>query len=281
MPSLSVVVPVHDGATALPGLLAALAAQEDVGDVEVVVVDNHSSDRTAEVASASAVVSRLLAEPRPGSYAARNTGWRACRGDVVAFTDVDCLPEPGWLRALVRALDAGADLAGGAVVPGPPPPGRWAGWWAGYDRAMYLDQADNVRESGFAATANLAVRRQVLEELGGFDDALASGGDALFGRRAVAAGYRLEWAPEAVVLHRPRAGLRATWSLWRRLGKGYGDLARRGEWPVPLRRDPVLRKPLTAVLARAEERRVPTPRLALAAAHALARLAVLRGRLQA
>jgi glycosyltransferase involved in cell wall biosynthesis len=281
VPPVSVVVPVHNGADALPALLAALAGQTGVADVEVVVVDNRSTDRTAEVARASSVVAQVVSEARPGSYVARNAGWRACQGEVVAFTDVDCRPEPGWLAALVEAVDRGADLAGGAIVPGPPPPGTWARWWAGYDRVMYLDQADNVRENGFAATANLAVRRTVLEALDGFDDALASGGDAFFGRRAVAAGHRLVWVPEAVVLHQPRAGLRATWALWRRLGRGYGDLATRGEWPVPLRRDPVLRKPLKAVLVRATERDVRTPRPVLAATHAVARAAVLRGRLDA
>ena len=281
MPSISVVVPVHNGADALPALLRALALQRGAGEVEVVVVDNNSTDATAALAAASPVVTNVVVETRPGSYVARNAGWRASSGEVVAFTDVDCEPEPGWLAALVRAIETGAELAGGAVVPGPPPPGLWAGWWAAYDRTMYLDQSDNVGFNGFAATANLAVRREVLEELDGFDAALASGGDVRFGRRAIAAGHRLEWVPEAVVLHRPRAGLRATWSLWRRLGRGYGDLAARGEWPVPLRRDPVLRKPVAAVIARAREREVPAPRVVLAATHGLARAAVLRGRLDA
>lgn len=281
MPSVSVVVPVHNGASALPHLLAALSAQRGVQPFEVVVVDNRSTDATAAVAAASPVVSRVVTEPRPGSYVARNAGWRAATGDVIAFTDADCAPDADWLLALVTALDAGADLAGGAVVPGPPPPGPWAGWWAAYDRTMYLDQADNVAHNGFAATANLAVRRAVLEELDGFDAALASGGDAFFGRRATAAGHRLVWVPDAVVRHEPRAGMHETWKLWRRLGKGYGDLAARGEWPVPLRRDPVIRKPLAEVRVRAAERGVRLPLPVLAALHAFARAAVLRGRLDA
>lgn len=275
------VVPVHNGAAALPVLLAALAGQRDVGPVEVVVVDNNSTDRTVEIARRSPVVGQVVTERRPGSYAARNAGWRACSGDLVAFTDVDCAPDPGWLSALVSGLGGGVDLVGGAIVPAAPPPGPWAAWWAAYDRTMYLDQDDNVRENGFAATANLLVRRQVLEELGGFDDALASGGDAYFGRRATGAGHQLGWAADAIVLHTPRSSLRATWALWRRLGKGYGDLATRGEWPVPLRRDPVLRKPVSAVLARAQERDVRAPRVALTAAHGVARAAVLRGRIDA
>jgi GT2 family glycosyltransferase len=281
VPSISVVVPVHNGADALPVLLHALAQQRGVSQVEVVVVDNNSTDDTAALAAASPVVARVVVEARPGSYVARNAGWRASSGAVVAFTDVDCEPAPDWLATLVQAIEDGAGLAGGAVVPGPAPPGLWSGWWAAYDRTMYLDQADNVASNGFAATANLAVRREVLEELEGFDAALASGGDLRFGRRAIAAGHRLVWVPGAVVLHRPRAGLRATWSLWRRLGRGYGDLAARGEWPVPLRRDPVLRKPLAAVVIRAREREVHTPWVVLAATHGLARAAVLRGRLDA
>ncbi|MDP9181292.1 MAG: glycosyltransferase family 2 protein [Actinomycetota bacterium] len=278
MLSVSVVVPVHNGADALPELLAALASQEGVGDVEVVVVDNASTDTTAEVAGASPVVTRVVHEPQPGSYVARNAGWRTTSGEVVAFTDADCVPSPGWLAGLLGALAEG-ELAAGAVVPGPPPAGRWAAWWAAYDRAMYLDQKENVERDGFAATANLAVRRQVLEELDGFDDALVSGGDFAFTRAATSAGHRLVWAPAAPVLHRPRAALRSTWSLWRRLGRGYGDLAAQGSWPRALRHDPVLRAPLAQVTARARSRGVSTATPVLALAHTVARLAVLRGRL--
>jgi hypothetical protein len=88
-------------------------------------------------------------------------------------------------------------------------------------------------------------------------------------------------APDAAVVHEPRASLGATWALWRRLGGGYEDLVARGGWPASLRRDPVLRRPLREV-RRAAARATPVaPVPALAVAHAVARAAVLTGRLRA
>jgi GT2 family glycosyltransferase len=277
---VSVVIPVHNGAAQLPALLAALTDQVGIGAVEVIVVDNASTDGTAAVARSFPVVSDVLHEPHPGSYVARNTGWRASTADLVAFTDADCIPDPGWLVGLVAALEAGADLAGGPIRPLPSASSGWRSWWAGYDRTMYLDQQENIERDGFAATANLAVRRAVLEEVGGFDDGLKSGGDHAFTKAAVAAGRRLVWAPDAAVGHPSREGLRETWALWSRLGRGYADLAARDQWPTLLRRDPVLRRGFAEVQARAARRGVQTNRHGLRLAHTVARAGVLTGRLR-
>ena len=279
-PALSVVVPVRNGEHSLPGLLDALAAQT-VGALEVLVVDNNSTDGTAALAAAHPVVTEVLTETRPGSYAARNAGLARATGDVVLFTDADCRPAPGWAAALAGAVRAPEPaLAAGPVVLGTDSPTPWRRVWGAYDRAMYLDQERSVGELGAAATANLAVRREVLLAQGGFDGSLASGGDHAFTSAAVAAGHQLVYVPEAVVHHPPRDTLSETWKLWRRLGGGYEDLVGRGEWPQLLRRDPVLREPFASVRARAVRRGVTCPAPALALAHALARAAVLRGRLQ-
>lgn len=232
-PVLTVVVPVRDAASSIGACLDAIGSQAGAPEWELIVVDNGSRDGTDRLATAHPAVSRVVREPRPGSYAARNAGIAVARGTVLAFTDADCVPDPVWLSAAAKSLETGADLVGGAVVPlrSPTPT-----LWERYDRATYLDQARYV-EWGFAATANLHVRRAVFDAIGPFDGALRSGGDVEFSRRAVAAGFRLDYQGEALVAHRPRTTMNETWRLHRRLGAGWRALAHAGKWPA-IRHDP-------------------------------------------
>lgn len=272
--AVAVVVPVLDGAGVLPGCLDALAAQTGAPPFEVVVVDNGSRDGTAALAAAHPVVARVVAEPRRGSYAARNAGIRATTAPVLAFTDADCRPLPQWLRAGTAAL-GDADAVGGQVraVTGEPPT-----LWERYDRATYLDQGRAVRDEGYAATANLLVRRAVLAVVGPFDDALASSGDLEWGQRATRAGVRLAHAPDAVVEHLARRDLAATWRLHRRLGAGWRDLARAGLRP-PAWREPALRVSARWAYGRVRADGLPVARPALLAVHATVLAARWTGRL--
>jgi glycosyltransferase involved in cell wall biosynthesis len=272
--TVSVVVPVRDGAHVLSGCLDALGAQVGAPAYEVVVVDNGSSDGSGDLARAHPAVTRVVVEATPGSYAARNAGIAAAAGDVLAFTDADCRPRPDWLAAGLQAL-VDADLVGGAVVPV-----RSAAptVWERYDRAVYLDQARAVRDEGYAATANLLVARRVLDAVGPFDATLRSSGDLEWGQRATAAGWRLVHAPDAVVDHQPRTGARATWRLHRRLGAGWRDLARQGRRP-PAWREPALRVPLRWVLRRVRDDGPPMSPVTVAAVHAVALTARWTGRL--
>lgn len=273
---MSVVVPVRDGARDIDECLDAIAAQQGSPAFEVIVVDNGSRDATATVARRHRVGARVIEERRPGSYAARNAGLDVAAGDVIAFTDADCRPSPFWLQRGVAAM-VGADLVGGAIEMDRDPGGRS---WARYDRAMYLDQRHLVEADGFAATANLFVRRAAIEDVGRFDASLRSSGDLEFCRRAVAAGHRLVYAPDAVVHHRPRTTLVATWRLHRRLGAGWAVLAARGEWPR-VSDDPALRPRLGDVVSRSAQLGDPARRRELAHVHAVAIAARWAGRLTA
>jgi glycosyltransferase involved in cell wall biosynthesis len=271
---VSVVIPVRDGADTLPACLDGLTAQDGAPAFEVVVVDNGSTDGSAAVASAHPAVARVVSEPRPGSYAARNAGVAAAAGDVLAFTDADCVPEPGWLAAGARAV-ADAPLAGGrvvAVAAGTAPVER-------YDAALYLDQEAYVREQGFAATANLFVRTEVARAVGGFDADLRSGGDLEFCQRAAAAGHAITYAADAVVRHRPRSTYGELWRLHRRLGAGWAALARQGKRP-PFWRDAALRWPtFEMVVRRVNADGPPVRRRRLVLPHATAMTARWTGRL--
>lgn len=274
-PRISVVIPVLDGAAVLPGCLDALAGQVDAPPFEVLVVDNGSRDATARIATEHRVAARVLTEPVRGPYAARNTGIAAARGDIVAFTDADCVPDPRWLAEGAAAIDGGADLAGGAIVQ------RLSSRptvWERYDAAMYLAQDQYVAEQGFAATANLFVRAAVFERVGGFRPELVASGDQELCHRASASGFHLVYAPAARIDHHPRRSLGETWTLHRKLGSGFAELARHGErgsaW-----RDPALRISVHWVASRTGAHGAPLRARHIARVHAVAMAARWVGRL--
>ncbi|MEX2558077.1 MAG: glycosyltransferase [Actinomycetota bacterium] len=231
-PRVSVIMPVLNEARRVTACLDALSAQREAPPFEVIVVDNGSRDATPELVRSHVMGARLENETSRGPYAARNTGIATARGELVAFTDADCLPDPRWLAEGVAVIDSGADLAGGRIVQ---MASENPSVWERYDRATYLDQDLYIRVERFAATANLFVRAKVFQDLGGFVAQLTASGDQELCQRAVRAGYRLTYASEARVLHHPRATLRDTWALHRKLGMGFSELARYGVRPKPWR----------------------------------------------
>lgn len=191
---VSVIVPARDAAATLPATLAALQAQEGVaGDVEVLVVDDASADATARLAADAGA--RVVTGPGRGPAAARNAGAAVARAPVVAFTDADCRPTPGWLRSALAALDD-ADLVQGAVLPDPGTP------LGPFDKSLSVPA-----ERGLYESANLVVRRELFDRLGGFESWLRPrrgielGEDVWLGWRARRAGARVVFAPEALVHH--------------------------------------------------------------------------------
>ena len=183
-PFFSVIVPVYRHWDLVPGLLAALAAQE-FGDFEILLADNAPHEPRPPLALPANA--RALACPEPGSYAARNAAIPAARGRILVFTDADCRPDPGWLKAFAAALpDGGPErlLAGPVRMTAE---GATPSRWEAYDLIRGIPQAHYVR-LGYAATANLAVPASVFARLGGFDQTRMSGGDAAFCRRVGAAG---------------------------------------------------------------------------------------------
>lgn len=192
MPDVSVVIPARDAERSLGQTLTAVADQDFNGDVEVVVVDNGSRDGTASLAEEHGV--RVLRRPRgagPGS--ARNAGAGAARARVLAFTDADCAPTPGWLAAACNALTQG-DIVLGPIEPLPPP--------GPLERTVHVGV-----ETGLFESANLVVRRDVFERAGGFPPGLEGpedapfGEDVLFGWTATRGGARVVFCPESRVLH--------------------------------------------------------------------------------
>jgi hypothetical protein len=197
-PRVSVVVPVRDRRLLLRQLLDGLAAQS-FRDFEVLVVDDHSTDDPAAEAAAGGNV-RVVPSEGDGAVAARRTGIRGAVGEILAFTDSDCVPTPGWLAAGVAAIDAGADVVQGLTRP------RRA--MRPLERSVVADRAD-----GLFATCNVFYRRDAFDDAGGFDDAshlgfraavrarrLGFGEDTITAWRVARCG-RSAFAPGAVVEH--------------------------------------------------------------------------------
>ena len=219
---VSVIIPVRDHQERLAACVAALARQQTRYAVEIILVDNHDQFYPADYAAidAGSLPIRVTHEPRIGSYAARNRGIALAQGRVCAFTDADCLPQPDWIEQGVRAAVAGSGVIGGAVTMTFRQPRRPT-WAEQFDSAYYLDQRRYVVSCGFAATANLFVRRDLFEAVGLFDAALQSGGDQEWCLRAARAGHAAQYAPDAVVWHPARATWTEILRKARRIDGGY------------------------------------------------------------
>jgi glycosyltransferase involved in cell wall biosynthesis len=198
---VTVVIPTRDRATRLAAALDALRGQTLAPErFETVVVDDGSTDGTAEViARAAGDGSRAFRTVRlagDGPAAARNAGWRAASSPLIVFTDDDCEPTPTWLESIARAAAANP----GAVIQGPTTP---------IPREAELLNRPFTRTrriegpSPWFATCNIAYPRQLLERLGGFDELFpeALGEDTDLGWRALEAGGRVEFAADALVHH--------------------------------------------------------------------------------
>lgn len=225
LPEVSVVVPIYNGEVDLPELIECLRSQTYPPDnVEYLLVDNNSRDRTSSILETAAKFDRItirhLTENQiQSSYAARNKGIHGSKGEIIAFTDADCRPQSDWLENLVKpfvnpeiALSAGEILA----LPGTTILEQHA------DRQNTLSQKYTLAHPfcAYGQTANLAVRKQVLAEVGLFRPYLTSGGDAdLCWRILRETSYKLDFVESAIVRHRHRSTIKQLQSQWYRYGE--------------------------------------------------------------
>lgn len=208
-PVASVIVPVYNGAASIAECVASLLALRFPRErLDIVVVDNASTDRTAELLRGFGAEIRVLFEPTRGAAAARNHGIRAARGGLVAFTDADAAVDAGWLAALLPPL---SDPAIG-VVGGPVLARRPCNRIERFGETIH-DQRAAIEESDppYVDTVNWASRREVLLEVGLFDETLLRSQDVDLAWRIHAAGYRFVYAPDAKLFHRNE---RTPWGLF-------------------------------------------------------------------
>lgn len=219
---MSIVVPVRNGAATIGACVRSLLDTDTpAGRREIIVVDNGSTDGTASILQRLPV--RYLHEPRRGAARARNAGVRVAGGDVVAFTDADCVVSRGWLRALGQAFVAGAAGVAGEIVGYPPRTAaeRYAA------RVRHLAPQKYLARPmlPFAVFANLAFRRDVFDRVGLLDEAMTAGESTEFCTRfRRGTGSELVYAPRAVVFHRHRPTARALFRQQWDYGRGHALL---------------------------------------------------------
>lgn len=225
-PSVSVVVPVLNAADSIGPLCASLEKLDWPRDrFEAIVVDNGSTDATREIVARHAVT---LVEERAvrGSYAARNRGWRAARGAWIAFTDADCVAPADWLSKLLAApppAEAGAVLGEVVALEEESAVQRLTERYGIMKHAVTMPH----KQLPCFSTANVAIRRDVLEKLGGFRDDVRFFGDMeMSWRMQIELGVRLEFRPEAAVLHRHRRSWGALWRQGVQHGRGVAFMRR-------------------------------------------------------
>jgi GT2 family glycosyltransferase len=237
-----VIVPTFDRPGQLRACLEALAAQSlPPESFEVIVVDDGGSESPAPCVAAfeRRMAVRVVRQENRGPAAARNAGASVARAPVLAFTDDDCRPEPGWLACLTRAVEADAGCLVGGRVQNALPDNAFSVASQTILESAYAHHNPEGREPTFFASLNFAVSDDGFRRVGGFDTTFRPASeDRDFCARWREHGLRLAYAPDAVVRHAHDLSAAAFWrqhfaygrGAWRYHGaarrRGHGHLAR-------------------------------------------------------
>ena len=220
----TIVVPTYGRARQLQACLEALAVQSFREPWEVVVVDDGSPDAVSGVAEAFSgrFDLRVIRQGNAGPAAARNRGVEEARGELVAFTDDDCLPDRAWLETLVRAArERPGAMLGGTTVNGLPGE-LFASTSQLIVDLVYEHFNADPDNAYFFASNNMLCPRERFLAVGGFDRDFPRAGaeDRDFCDRWRMAGWPLAWRPAARVEHRHSQTLRKFCDLHFRYGRG-------------------------------------------------------------
>jgi len=219
---VSVIVPAYHDWERLKICIDALLNQTyPQENFEVIIVNNDPADTPPDLSLPENF--RIISEEKPGSYAARNAGIKKAKGEILAFTDADCIPEPGWIKEGIKVFnsDKRVSRVGGKVdlffknkrltiaeI---------------YEKAFAFRQQRHVEKSGTAVTANMFSKRKVFESVGMFDENKYSGEDIEWGIRAQKRGFKIKYSAMAIVKHPARHTLKQLFSKSRRIAGGLAD----------------------------------------------------------
>lgn len=224
-PRVSVVSPVYNAERSLEKLIASLNAQTYPRElVEIVLVDNDSSDGSWDVIARHPEVIGLRETSRHTPGAPRNAGMQRATGEIIALVDADCWAEPDWLEQGVRYMVSNRldRLAGHVEFEF----ASYRNFYELFDSSVNFQQRDFVKE-GWCITANLFLRRNVIEDVGLLDPTLKLCEDMEFGLRASEKGKTLGYCRDATVHHVTRRSFSALFKKFVRSGYGCGQLYRK------------------------------------------------------
>ncbi len=197
---VSIIIPTFNGASRIGSCLDALLPQASAHNAEIIVVDDGSEDNTADAVRQYPAV-RLISQANGGPAAARNHGAQEAWGEIIVFTDDDCVPIPSWLDAMLKPF-ADLEVVGTKGIYGTRQPSPVA-------RFVQLEYEDKYRTMAkfpyidFIDTYSAAFRRDKFLEIGGYDTSfpVACAEDVELSYRMSARGWKMKFAPEAVVYH--------------------------------------------------------------------------------
>ncbi len=230
-PKVSIIVPVKNGAEKIKDLLDSLMRVDyDKDKLEIIVVDGNSTDATMEIVSKYPV--KLVTEERLGVNVARNTGIKNSSGEIIAFTDYDCVVPENWVKAIVSNFqDPQVGCVGGKIL-------RYNNDFL----SRYADESlmpvmrifkkktviSRIKSPFYYPVGcNFAVRREAIEKAGFFDERFTYGFDELeFAERICGKSYKIVLTPEVMVKHKHRSTLSELLKQTFRYGQGGGLLPR-------------------------------------------------------
>ena len=204
-PFVSVVIPTYNRKNSLKNCIVSLFNQTYPKDMyEVIVVNDGSTDGTEEILKEyekkAPCKFKWFTQRNQGSYAARNLGIEMAKGGIICFIDDDCIADKHWIEKLVEGFtDGWVGGVGGQIIAYNPK--------KIVEEYAKFDQEEAIKGEfypSFLITCNAAYRKDILENCGYFDPYFRSGGDVDMGIRVTWKGYKLKYAPDAIVYHKHR-----------------------------------------------------------------------------
>lgn len=217
--NISVIVPTFNSQTTLPALLNSLINQTH-DEYEIIIVDDCSSDNTSKIIT-KYNTKYIRLKKNSGPAVCRNLGAKAAVGDILAFTDSDCIVDSNWLSNINRYfLNGDCEAIMGRLIINPSDYlgdsisalGFPAGGSLGFDKVW---KVDNNGFTSSLSSCNCAIKKNVFNDLGGFDETFpyAGGEDSFLAYSLVQSGFRIKYCPDIIVYHEARDSLKA-YILW-------------------------------------------------------------------
>jgi GT2 family glycosyltransferase len=201
---ISVIIPTYRNWDLLIKCIDALDSQSFSKDnFEVVIINNDSEDTLpSDLKLPENFI--FIEEKKPGSYAARNTGLRIAKGEIIGFTDSDCIPDKDWIKNAVTYFKLNPDcsrIAGNILVT---KHATKPSIIETYNQIYAFPQEAVIKNHGGSMTANLFTYKSVFDKIGFFNERLMSYGDLDWGSLATKAGYKINYVEDVIVYHPPR-----------------------------------------------------------------------------
>lgn len=201
---ISVIIPTYKDWSRLQLCLNALKMQSlDIHSFEIIVVNNdlnHQIPTTFKYPSNTIV----LHEKKPGSYAARNTGIQTSQGEILAFTDSDCIPDKDWLKNALKVFENKKIQRVGGRIKLFYKDSKKRSPAELYESVFAFNQKENVKKRKLSVTANFFTRKDLFSSIGLFDSSKMSGEDWGWNRRATKLGIPIEYGSDIIVFHPAR-----------------------------------------------------------------------------